>query len=215
MAKENTAKESKTTSRKRRKQTWFDVCLRAADRFMKNEMWRDAIEACNAIEKIIPGHNYVYYMRGLAYLNASMPEEALDDLTHSIQIDNTDPECYNRRGACYMMLGKHHQALSDFDEAISINGETARYYANRGLCYMEIEDNCRAIKDLDKAISLDTSHELEDIYYFRGEAHSRLGNYKLALEDYKQEIKNNPLNINAFASRMLVLEIMKGDISPK
>jgi len=44
MAKENTAKESKTTSRKRRKQTWFDVCLRAADRFMKNEMWRDAIE---------------------------------------------------------------------------------------------------------------------------------------------------------------------------
>jgi len=46
MANEDTAKENKTTSRKRRKQTWFDVCLRAADRFMKNEMWRDAIEVC-------------------------------------------------------------------------------------------------------------------------------------------------------------------------
>lgn len=211
MAKENTAKGSKTTSRKRRKQTWFDVCLKAADRFMKNEMWRDAVEAYNAIEKIIPGHNYIYYMRGLAYLNASMPEEAIEDLSRSIQIDDTDPESYNRRGACRMMLGKYHQALSDFDEAISINGEIARYYANRGLCYMEIDDNCRAIADLDKAISLDTNHELEDIYFFRGETHSRLGNYRLALKDYEQEIENNPLNMNAFASRILVLETMKGD----
>jgi len=154
-------------------------------------------------------------MRGLAYLNASMPEEAIDDLSCSIKIDDTDPECYNRRGACYMMLGKYQQALSDFDQAISINGETARYYANRGLCYMENEDTCRAIKDLDKAISLDTKQELDDIYFFRGEAHSRLGNYKLALADYEREIELNPLDMNAFASRVLVLEMMKGEISTK
>jgi len=211
MSKENSAKENKSTASKRRKQTWFDVCLKAGDRFMKNKMWRDAIEAYSALERVLPGNTYIYDMRGLCFLNNGMPEEAVEDLSASIRIDPTNPDTYNKRGAGYSMIGMHREALLDYNEAIILNPDEARFYANRGLCCLELDDACQAVANFDKAISLDVKNELDALYLYRGEAHSCLGNYKLAVEDFNRELELHPLNMNAFASRMLVLGMMDND----
>jgi len=73
------------------------------------------------------------------------------------------------------------------------------FYRREGLRSLKLEDYEEAVVCYSKAIDIDP--EDDDVYFFRGFAHTRLKQYEKALADYNRAIELNPQNTEHFAHR--------------
>ena len=71
-------------------------------------------------------------------------------------------------------------------------------------------ENTMNVKQASEAMKLSLRHTRRLLAAYRKEgaqALAQIGNYALAIADFEKELDNNPLNINAYASRELVLSM--------
>jgi len=82
-------------------------------------------------------------------------------------------------------------AIEDYSKSIELNPREIEAYFRRGLSYnwgLHESDYKNAIENYSKVIDLDPY--LKNIFILRGNARSKIGLHKEAIEDYSKEIKN-------------------------
>lgn len=131
----------------------------------------------------------VYSNRGRAFINFGRYEEAIDDFTRVIEINQDLKEnnerleneiifqAYSNRGKAYSYLDKQWEAIKDFSESISLKenslkaGENinksllAQDYRDRGMSFMELDKAQKSIDNYSQAIKIyqEISKSEEDI----------------------------------------------------
>jgi tetratricopeptide (TPR) repeat protein len=177
---------------------------------------KKALEMLNQAINLAPDNGYFYYKRAEVLNGMHRFEEALNDYSKSIEMAN-DPNAYNSRGLIRFQLVDIAGAIKDFDDAIEKNGMYSEAYLNRGIAKAEQDSTQSAIDDFSTAIK---THKYEDTtqskvleaiaYYERGRGYSKLGKYKLAIEDYNHSLILDSSNSNVFYDKA-VAETSIGD----
>ena len=72
---------------------------------------------------------------GLSFFEKEDFEEALNEFTKAIQIEQHSFH-YNNRGLAYYHINKLEEAKKDYDEAIGRNPDDPFFYFNRGNVYL-------------------------------------------------------------------------------
>lgn len=64
-----------------------------------------------------------------------MLQEAIEDFSKALSIDDTNAASYNSRALAYDRLGDYDLALRDFNLAIQLEQENSIFYHNRGFTH--------------------------------------------------------------------------------
>ena len=130
-------------------------------------------------------HSAAYYNnRGLMYLHNNQLTEALDDLTHALEIDPNLDQAYNNRANCYAAQGDFIAAISDYDISLELNPTNIRTWINQGITFRELGSYDLAIQNFDIALILSNSFR-DIIYAERGRAYHLKGEWNCAVADYR------------------------------
>ncbi len=81
-----------------------------------------------------------YYHRGDAYREKGDHENALKDLSESINLDNKNPKVFVARATSYRAKGETDNAIADFDAAIRLDPREPSYYSSRSHALYEKRD---------------------------------------------------------------------------
>lgn len=122
--------------------------------------YKDAIEDLNRALDLAKGsnnkifENKVYVNRGAAYQKLYQYDEALNDYSTAIQLNDSNPNVFLYRGYLYYQTNEYPEALKDFDAVINIDPENPFAYYNRGMIYFKEEESDKACDDFHKACEL-------------------------------------------------------------
>ena len=96
-----------------------------------------------------------YFKRGLGQYNSGNFNEALDDFSQAIKLDEQLASAYYYRGIVLAIKGELKEAILDYDRVIQINPLQATAYYNRGVAHFSLWDLNAAVKDFTSAIEID------------------------------------------------------------
>ncbi len=196
----------------------YEESLRVASEFLKNNP-RDyraivareqalsetdsalAIEECGRILYFFPFNSEILGIRGRAYYNLQLIENAIKDFSAAVMVlKNKDANIYILRGLAYFALAQYDNALLDFGESIKINpkGSNQAYIERSSLYY--------AMGEIEKA-------EADCEIYMNGGGKKSLalrnliainirnGEYKKALDYSNNLVKLSPTSSVAYTAR--------------
>ena len=143
-----------------------------------------AIAIMNELIVLHPNSAVYYNNRGLIYLQNNQLTEALDDLTHALEINPNLDQAYNNRANCYAAQGDLIAAISDYDISLELNPTNIRTWINQGITFRELGSYDLAIQNFDIALILSNSFR-EMIYAERGRAYHLRGDWNCAVADYR------------------------------
>ena len=142
-----------------------------------------------------------YEMRGQCLLQLGQYEDAVADLTLSIDASETlRPRTHYLRAIAKMQLGANEEAIEDLDVCVAFLEEEearvaedaqyesvvdadvvySRYY--RGIAHMQVGNQEAAIQDFESCI--DSGINAETARFWRGACYLDVGEYTLALDDF-------------------------------
>lgn len=96
----------------------------------------------------------IYVNRGAAYQKLFNYDEALNDYSEAININENNPNVYMYRGFLYYQTNEYEQALNDFNRVIEIDPENPFAYYNRGMVHLKQQNEDSACEDFHKACEL-------------------------------------------------------------
>ncbi len=96
-----------------------------------------------------PGFN----QRGDRYSRNGVYEQAIDDYTRAIELDEAFAEAYFNRGVSYYDLGQYQEAITDLSQAIRLNPADDNYYSRRSLAYLFADQLELAQSDQDSVMN--------------------------------------------------------------
>ena len=143
-----------------------------------------------------------YGNRGVYHLKLQQYQEALDDFSEAIRLDDRFAVAYGNRGACHFMLQQYDDALDDFSKATSLDPQ---FTGNRGVCHLMLQQYDDAEEYLSKAISLDPQDA--NAYRNRGICYRDLQRYTEAIDDFAEVIKLNPRNAAEYVNKGLICHL--------
>ena len=88
-----------------------------------------------------------YNNLGVAFYEIGKRSEALDYLSHAIQLDHTNEIAYFNRGELHQKLKHTKEALHDFGKAIELNPHKVTYHRARAYFYKETGEYALALQD--------------------------------------------------------------------
>jgi len=136
---------------------------------------------------------YEYFESGKMKLISGNIDDAIADLTVSLQSDNPPVDAYILRGEAYMQAGNYKNAISDFDTAIAIDPLSSVAFYDRALLNTRMEDYAAALADINNALAARAVRpndilQLRDIYAKRGQLNLWLKNWAGAVADYTNSL---------------------------
>ncbi len=147
-----------------------------------------AIALIDELISLRPNNALDYNNRGLIHFRNNQLTEALEDLTHALEIDPNLDSAYNNRANCYVAQGDLVAAISDYDQALDLNPANVRAWINQGITFRDLESYDLAISNFD--ICLVLSHNLEErVYGERGRAYQLRGDWNCAVADYQKSLE--------------------------
>ncbi len=96
----------------------------------------------------------VYLNRGVAYLNLKDYNPAIEDLTKSIELNNTNASAYHTIGMIYYDLQDYTLAVENFTRALDLSQDNPVTFFNLGMSYFRQEDKESACPYFHKACSM-------------------------------------------------------------
>ncbi|AYL98559.1 tetratricopeptide repeat protein [Mucilaginibacter celer] len=121
--------------------------------------------------------------------------KAIEYFTNAISANGQNGPAYWHRALAYNAQGNYEQAVDDYTSATFFYQDNlaalAKIYNSRALARENTEKNWDAINDLSMAIQLKPANA--DLYWRRGMAYEKHGDYQLAINDYRHLI---PLHTN-------------------
>src|SRR4030042_502593 len=122
-----------------------------------------------------------HVQKGDIYMSVNQWEQAVDEYSEAMKLNQTDAEIYYKRGIAYRKAQNYPAAVNDFSQAVNLAPEMARAYADRGLTLAIMADIDMAIQDMDKAIDLDQNmaraveDDMAEAYFKLGVAYRQRG----------------------------------------
>lgn len=108
-----------------------------------------AIAYLNSALDLKPDNAYALLLRGRAYNQLNLAEQAFEDLTASLRLKPTT-EAYAWRAFVLLREGNLRGARSDLESAFSLDGDRRHAYNIRGLLHLEEGDDKAACDDFEE-----------------------------------------------------------------
>lgn len=144
--------------------------------------YEEAIADFDLVISISPTDK-AYFYKGRALLGMNRLEDAVEQFTNAINLNNQFFYAFNNRGNVRFQLGDYQGAIDDFTETLTINTDYVFAYNNRGNARFKLNDYNGAIADYNIAINLRPDYGFA--YLNRGIARELLGDMEGACADWK------------------------------
>eukprot|EP00747_Dinoflagellata_sp_TGD_P213279 gnl/TRDRNA2_/TRDRNA2_86257_c0_seq1.p1 gnl/TRDRNA2_/TRDRNA2_86257_c0~~gnl/TRDRNA2_/TRDRNA2_86257_c0_seq1.p1 ORF type:complete len:497 (+),score=88.05 gnl/TRDRNA2_/TRDRNA2_86257_c0_seq1:170-1492(+) len=132
-----------------------------------------------------------YYNRGVVYHRMTGREQdAIKDLTLSLELGSSDACVYCERGLAFRALGNMAQAVDDLTSAIDAEAQ-AVFYSHRAQCLFEQGLFDRAEADLSRALAIDSKDP--DLLYKRGITRYAQQHFADSIADLKSSLQFDPI----------------------
>jgi protein O-mannosyl-transferase len=175
------------------------IVLLGFTNFNHSKLWQNSLVFSNEIVRENPEHYLGYKLRGIAFRNDGLYNEALNDFQKALEINPNVSSTIRERGISLLYAGRFDLALQDLNVAVNIDSLSPDNYFNRGLIHNKIGNFKVALNDFSKCIEL--SKENPEILMNIGNTYLFLNEFDTALENYTKAIELNPNYAEAFASR--------------
>jgi tetratricopeptide (TPR) repeat protein len=127
--------------------------------------------------------------RGYVYLQKKELEKAIADLNASIRLKPGHQTTYRLRGFAFRDQKRWNDAVSDFNKALQLDPRDIAALEGRASTYSQMGDQDHAIADFTNVLQI---WNLPDVYYRRGSAYFRKGDYSRAGLDLREGVKLAP-----------------------
>jgi tetratricopeptide (TPR) repeat protein len=141
----------------------------------------------------------LYQYRGVCHERLHEYENALEDYSQGIRIDDTYVIAYIGLGNNHYYLGQYDEALADYSRAIDLDNSYTGAYINRANVYRVLGQYDQALTDYTRAIELDASYAKS--YNCRGLIYRYLGQNDQAIADYNRAIDLDNSYTEAYINR--------------
>lgn len=151
-------------------------------------------EAAAAFDKAIelndlgPYEAFAYNMRGTYACLRGKHEQALVDLTKSIELDAGLTQSYIKRASMRLELGDPEQAEKDFELALQQNADDPDIYYHRAQLHFIKGEFAEAAKDYQKSIDLDPKFIFSHIQL--GVTQYKMGSIASSMATFRRCMKN-------------------------
>lgn len=142
-----------------------------------------------------------FYESGKTKLLAGNIDEAIADLTASIEAGAASVDSYILRGEAYLQSGDYRNAMDDFNTALSKDPANAVAYYDRSLLNTRLEDYAAAMADINNAMVANVTHpsqflQMRDLYAKRGQLNLWMKNWEGAIADYTNSLARPEGSVN-------------------
>jgi tetratricopeptide (TPR) repeat protein len=141
-----------------------------AKAYLSQGRYDEALNAANLAIRIKPKARY-YDTRAEIYTKLTKYDNAIDDYSAAIKLDNQDAFAYTNRADLYTSQKDFDLAKADYDKLLAIDKTDAETYVNRGWMYAEAGQYDKAVQDADTALRIDPKND--DALNTRGYAQLR------------------------------------------
>ncbi len=132
------------------------------------------------------------YQKGVDAGKAGNFQEAIDDFSKCINIDNKNPIVFILRSNAYYGLKQYDKAMSDVYSALALDQSVAGAYEQKGLIEWTTGNLQAALTDYDKAISINPNDSI--MFMNRGQIKRDTGDLDGALKDFTNALELDPNN---------------------
>lgn len=150
-----------------------------------------------------------YIDKGIEEIHQGKFEDAIENITKSIELKNDWEISYFYRAVANQALEKWDDAMLDYTKALQINNKMTDAYYNKAKITLSRKDIAnpdikKAISDLEKALELDD--KFVDALFAMAAAYKKLGDYHKSLEYLEKLLEIEPQAVNARALKKLILQ---------
>ncbi len=140
-----------------------------------------------------------YILRADAYAAMGRTEEAISDVSSTLQLRPDDPSLVNLRGDIHLNSGEFPAALQDYDRSIELKPDFWEAYIDRGFTHAMLEDFNKAVADATKAVDISPN---EFTFANRGDLYLAQDQFDLAIQDFSDALSQGEItNIGAYLGR--------------
>ncbi|KAK1828370.1 hypothetical protein QBC39DRAFT_359389 [Podospora conica] len=163
-------------------------------RYLENKTGTSYEQAAEAFDKAlelgdIDGYEaFAYNMRGTFSCLKGKHQDALADLSKSIELDPTMTQSYIKRASMNLELGAPEKAEEDFAKALAQNADDPDIYYHRAQLYFIKGEFAEAAKDYQKSIDLDKDFIFSHIQL--GVTQYKLGSIASSMATFRRCMKN-------------------------
>ena len=137
-----------------------------ADALISQGKFDDVITLLNDEELEVLNNAELYLLKGNAWYNKSVYNNAIVNYTKAIKINPRYELAFYNRGQVWIAIKKYAEAIKDFDKVIEFNPNYTNIYVSRASAWKIMEVYDKAIIDYTKAIEVDPNDP--NAYYYRG-----------------------------------------------
>jgi len=190
-----------------------DIYQKAGDGYFDDKNYQAAFDSYNHAIKKSDGDKAIlsvlYYKRGKSLYGLHKTDEAIQDYNSAIAINPSYMVAYWDRGVVYDHTSRFQLAIDDYKKAISLINDNSQSIS-LSVLYCNIAYNELSLNNLDEALKADsTSLALNEFYSrgykARGQIHTTLKNYALAVDDYTLALENYRDNDTSQISSLLTM----------
>lgn len=150
-----------------------------------------------------------YIDKGIEEIHQGKFEDAIENITKSIELKNDWEISYFYRAVANQALEKWDDAMLDYTKALQINDKMTDAYYNKAKITLSRKDIAnpdikKAISDLEKALELDD--KFVGALFAMAAAYKKLGDYHKSLEYLEKLLEIEPQAVNARALKKLILQ---------
>ena len=150
-----------------------------------------------------------YIDKGIEEIHQGKFEDAIENITKSIELKNDWEISYFYRAVANQALEKWDDAMLDYTKALQINDKMTDAYYNKAKITLSRKDIAnpdikKVISDLEKALELDD--KFVDALFAMAAAYRKLGDYHKSLEYLEKLLEIEPQAVNARALKKLILQ---------
>ncbi len=166
----------------------FRKLRKAAEKFVENGKYEDAIEQYTHAIELKPTNIDLYIARGKALESINRYEEAYADFGKAEVFDPKEEDVLYLLGRVSNKMGNYEQALAHLNRASIVAKRDARIYPEKVKTLLELGKYEQALKVSDTAMLF---REDDLNYYQRGLVYEKLNNDELAGKDFEKAVNKN------------------------
>jgi putative GTP pyrophosphokinase len=137
-----------------------DLLLSALYAHNKSQ-FEEAVSLYSQILELNPDdaiRSLIYKHRGMAHFAQSQYQDAINDFTSALELDQSYKTAYYR-GVVHSVLKQYDQAIDDFSLSLNINPFQAFCLFRRGQAYYHIGDYPQALSECESSLAMDPQNE--------------------------------------------------------
>jgi putative GTP pyrophosphokinase len=139
-----------------------DLLLNALYAHNKNR-FDEAIALYSRILELQPNNtisSLIYKHRGMANFARSHYDNAIDDFSHTLELDAKSYKAAYYRGVVRSVLKQYAEAIDDFSKSLAVNPYQSFCLFRRGQAYYHIGDYPQALSDCEASLALEPENEM-------------------------------------------------------